>query len=137
MIVSVLADSPLANQVAKYQYIDYYVFIGAKQPNGAKSIEKIILNIIHIIPRPKKPYTIIYINTLAAKENYDDFKKATEFLPIEYFLLLDNIFVLHASFMSKATSWISFNIITTFVKEKTVYVNDFRELVDKASLKAD
>jgi len=39
--------------------------------------------------------------------------------------------------MSKATSWISFNILTSFVKEKTVYVNDFRELAEKASLKAD
>lgn len=116
MIVSVLADSPLVNQLAKYQYIDYYIFIGAKQPNGPKSIEKIILNIIHLIPRPKKPYSIVFINTLAAKESYDDFKKATEFLPIEYFLHLENIFVLHASFMSKATSWISFNILTTFVK---------------------
>lgn len=39
--------------------------------------------------------------------------------------------------MSKATSWISFNILTTFVKEKTVYVNDFKELADKASLRAE
>lgn len=88
MIVSILADSPLAKQLFKYLCIDYFIFIGAKQPTGAKSIEKIILNIIHLIPRPKRPYSIVYINTLAAKESYDDFKKATEFLPIEYFLHL-------------------------------------------------
>jgi hypothetical protein len=88
MIISVLADSPSAKQLIKHLSIDYYIIIGVKQPNGAKSIEKIILNIIHLIPRPKRSYSIVYINTMAAKESYDDFKKATEFLPIEYFLHL-------------------------------------------------
>jgi len=82
MIISVLADSPLAKQLIKHNHIDYYIFVGLKQPTGAKSIEKIILNIIHLIPRPKRAYSIVYINTMAAKESYDDFKKATEFLPI-------------------------------------------------------
>jgi hypothetical protein len=68
------------------------------------------------MPRPTKTYSIIYINTNAGKEAFNDFKKAKEFLPIEYFIHLNKIYVLHASFMNKALSWVTFNILTGFIK---------------------
>ena len=116
MIIAILADSELAVKLNNHQELDYFVVMGAKQPSGNNGIEKTLLNIIHLIPRPKKAYSIIYINTLAAKNSFDDFKKVTEFLPIQYFLNLGKIYVLNASFLSRATSWITFSIITNYVK---------------------
>jgi len=82
MIVTLLADSESSKKVNNGQTLDYFIFLGLKQPSGNKSIEKTVLNIIHLLPRPKKPFSIIYVNTLAAKNSFDDFKKVTEFLPI-------------------------------------------------------
>ncbi len=83
---------------------------------------------------PKETYSIIYINTLAPKNAYNDFVKITELLPIQYFIHLDSIYVLHASFLSRALSWVSFNTITNYIKDKTVYCSEFMELAEKAEL---
>lgn len=82
MIISVLADSELSLKLSHQRALDYFIFIGAKQPTGNNAIEKTLLNIIHLLPRPKKPYSIFYINTLAGKNSFEDFKKVTEFLTI-------------------------------------------------------
>jgi hypothetical protein len=75
MIIPVIADSELSKALHINQPLDYFIFIGAKQPSGSKGIEKTVLNIIHAIPRPKRAYSIIYINTLAANNCFEDFKK--------------------------------------------------------------
>lgn len=77
MIIALPADSELSKQLKDNHHVDYFIFIGAKQPHGYKSIEKTLINIIHLLPRPQKAYSIIYINTLAAKDSLDDFKKIT------------------------------------------------------------
>lgn len=38
MIVSVLADSPLAKQLCLFQFLDFFIFIGPNQPQGPKTI---------------------------------------------------------------------------------------------------
>ena len=79
MIISILPHSPLSTKLNNARHISYYIIIGARQPG---SIEKIILNIIHLIPRPKETYAIIFINTGAHKDAYNDFMKVTELLPL-------------------------------------------------------
>ena len=67
MIIPVIENSELSKILNNNQHLDYFILIGASQPSGNKAIEKTVLNIINLVPRPKKAYSIIYINTLAAK----------------------------------------------------------------------
>ena len=76
MIIPVIENSELSKILNNNQHLDYFILIGASQPSGNKAIEKTVLNIINLVPRPKKAYSIIYINTLAAKNCFEDFKKA-------------------------------------------------------------
>jgi hypothetical protein len=61
---------------------DFYVVNGQHQPSGDRTFEKLILQIVQTIPRyayllkrPQKPFGVIYVNTLAAGDAYNDFKK--------------------------------------------------------------
>ena len=134
MIIPVLPHTPLSTKLNNSHNLRYYIVIGANQP---RSIEKIILNIIYLLPRPEEPYLLIYVNTLAHKDAYNDFMKVTEFLPIEYFKHLCNIVVLQASFLNKARGWISFDTVTSFVKNKTEYCSEFKELAESVMLNSE
>jgi len=74
MIISILPHTPLSTKLNNVRHLSYFIIIGARQPS---SIEKIILNMIHLIPRPKAAYAFIFINTAAHKDAYNDFMKAT------------------------------------------------------------
>ena len=47
---------------------------------------------------------------------------------------LTKIYVLEASFFSRASSWLSFGISTNYIKNKTVYVDNIRELSHEAHI---
>lgn len=78
--------------------------------------------------RPTRSFGIIYINTFAAGDAYNDFKKVMELLPFEYLSNLTKVYVLQASFMNKAFFWLSFGTITNYVKNKTVNVDTLKEM---------
>ena len=73
MIIPILPHTQLSTKLNNSHNLRYFIIIGAHQPI---SFEKIILNIIHLLPRPEHSYTILYINTLANKDAYNDFMKA-------------------------------------------------------------
>lgn len=125
MIISIDGNSEASVRLKNHKKINYFIILGAKQSNH---YEKFLLNLIHSIPLPHKTYSIIYINTLAQKNAFNDFMKVTDFLPSNYFLHLDQIYVLQASFMNKAVNWVSFNTITNFIKGKILHINDFEDL---------
>lgn len=50
MIIPILPHSPLSHKLNNSQHISYYLIIGTNQP---LSLEKVLLNIIHLMPRPK------------------------------------------------------------------------------------
>jgi hypothetical protein len=78
--------------------------------------------------RPKNSYGFIFINSFADSNAYNDFKKVLEALPVEYLLHLTKIYVLEASFLSKALTWLSFGTATNYIKNKTVNIDTLREL---------
>jgi predicted signal transduction protein with EAL and GGDEF domain len=86
---------------------------------------------------PTKGYCVLYINTLADKSAYSDFKKILEFLPLEYFIHLNSIYVLQASFLAKASNWLSFNMLTSYVKDKTIHVSTFMEITNRVFLQPE
>jgi hypothetical protein len=131
MIIRLETKSEISQKLKNKRNINFYIVIGAKQSNH---YEKFILNVIHSIPLPHQTYSIIYVNTLAGKNAFNDFMKVMELLPIEYSLHLDQIYVLQATFMNKAFNWVSFNIITNFIKGKTTHINDFEELARSTHL---
>ena len=71
---------------------------------------------------------MIYLNTLAAGDAYNDFKKAMELLPYEYLSNLTKIYVLQPSFINKAFFWLSFGTVTNYIKNKTVNLETLKEL---------
>jgi hypothetical protein len=80
---------------------------------------------------------MIYINTLADRDAYNDFKKVLELLPVEYLFNLTKIYVLNASFFDKAFSWLSFGVTTNYIKNKTVNVETLRELSHKSHVEPE
>lgn len=68
------------NQIRRRE--DLYVINGQYQPNGWRSFEKLVLQIVQAIPRPQNPLGFIYINCFAESDAYDNFKKVLELLPI-------------------------------------------------------
>jgi hypothetical protein len=87
--------------------------------------------IIYIYLRPSQLYSIVYINTLADNSAYLDFKKILTYLPFEYLVNLDKIYVLQASFKGMAYDFVSFDYMTNFIKNKTICLSSFKELVER------
>ena len=79
MIICVKPYTPLSTKLNNSRHHRFFVVIGARQPD---SIERIVLNIVHLIPRPSKDYTMVYINTGASKDAYKDFFTAVDLLPM-------------------------------------------------------
>jgi hypothetical protein len=80
MILAIPLGSEVGKKLHWTRKTDLFIVIGAKQ--STHNVEKIVLNLIHAIPRPKQSFTIIYINTTAHKNAFSDFMKMTELLPI-------------------------------------------------------
>jgi len=76
--------------------------------------------------RPSQSYSVVYVNTLASSNAYSDFKKIMEFLPIEYFQHLSKIYVLHGNFKNKASFWMIFDYLGSYLKNKTYHADTFR-----------
>lgn len=81
---------------------------------------------------PKRPYLVIYVNSLAEGSAYNDFNKILEFMAIEYLTFLDDLFVLQASFFSRATNWLSFGTITNYINNKTQHFESLTDLCNSA-----
>lgn len=45
--------------------------------------------------------------------------------------------MLQASFLAKASNWISFNMLASYVKDKTIHVATFMELSNRVFLQPD
>lgn len=79
MIICVKPHTPLSTKLNNNRNHRFYIVIGAKQPD---SLERIVLNIVHLIPRPIQDYTLVFINTGASKDAYKDFFTAVDLLPM-------------------------------------------------------
>jgi hypothetical protein len=114
------ANEFTGNQIRRRE--DLYIFNGQYQPTGEQSFERLVLQVVQSIPRPKSAFGFIYINTFAESNAYNDFKKVLELLPVEYLCNLTKIYVLEASFLSKALTFLSFGTVTNYIKSKTVNI---------------
>jgi hypothetical protein len=77
---------------------------------------------------------VIYVNTLAQGDAYNDFKKVLELLPFEYLSNMTRIYVLQPSFINKAFFWLSFGTVLNYIKNKTVNLDTLSELAKQARL---
>jgi hypothetical protein len=87
--------------------------------------------------RPQKPFGVIYVNTLAEGDAYNDFKKVLELLPFEYLSNMTKIYVLQPSFINKAFFWLTFGTVTNYIKNKTVNVDTLSELAKQSRMDFD
>ena len=71
---------------------------------------------------------MVFINTSADANAYSDFKKAFVYLPLNYYTQLQHIYILHASFKTKAYNLITFDYLANYIKNKTVYEDSFERL---------
>lgn len=108
---------------------EVYFYCAMHHHTNKKMLHKTALYFYKSFNRnPKKNYSIVFLNQEAESDAYSQFKEIFLQLPIDYFVKLNHFVMVKPSFFNKAQDFITFNVLPAYLKSRTHYVGNCREL---------